>query len=116
MPPVRKYPGEKGYGGRKPGSRGKKVIERELIQARIMASQMADARSPGHEPLAKELLRSFAIAFGNIAAHYQPEFGVDEEGNEIVKKGNLAEFKEWGRLSIEAASKWGSNKTYRPHQ
>lgn len=104
MPEPKPRFGEKGFGGRQPGARNKRTIEKEIYEARIYQRQLADSRKPGGEPLAKEMIAKFAIAFANIAVYFQPNL-VDKDGNlppgvEDNPHGDFKEFRAWGMDTV----------------
>lgn len=71
--------------GRKPGSKNKATIQREIIAARIAAETVVDARVTGKK-LAKEVLAEFMEVLSGMAAKYQNDFMRGGDGSDKAEE------------------------------
>jgi hypothetical protein len=106
-------PGRK-TGGRRPGSRNKATIEREIHAALVLkrieeaerlraegaARELAEARTSGVR-LAKDVLEDFMRLFAELAMVHQPI--QEEQPIPPGRKPDAAKFKEWADRACAAA-------------
>jgi hypothetical protein len=110
-------PTEKGYGGRKKGSKNKATIQRETIMARVTTAAMPDSRSLSSKKLAKEVLEEAMIEYGRRAAYHAmmmeelPPPEANGEGGEGEKQteqpviDHAEEYLKFKRLEVDAADR-----------
>lgn len=88
-------------GGKKRGQFNRETLERELVVARQQLAQYQDRQSKGHKLAIDVLNDVMHVAYGMMAKH-QPQ----APGETIAGTGrepNPAEFKEWLKITREAA-------------
>lgn len=94
------------YGGREKGAVNKRTKERlEALRIAEQAQHEVNKAQVAKVKLAKDVLEDYVGAFHNIAAFYQNEIAKAYLAGLPPKSTDLAAFKQWGGMVVDAADR-----------